>query len=83
MCRPWYDKTVNTQGDNGSDDVEPFDAEGVHGQKDRDGARSLRDLQEESGDEDEIHDLYAIDWREAHDAGVDLDLADGGEASLS
>ena len=74
---------MSTQEDAGSDDVDPFDAEGVHGQKDRNGARSLRDLQEESGDEDEIHDLYAIDWREASDAGVDLDLSDGGEASLS
>ena len=83
MCRPWSDTTVSTQEDAGSGDVKPFGAEGVHGQKDRDGARPPRDPQEESGDGDEIHDLCAIGWREAHDGGVDLDLAVGGEVSLS
>ena len=83
MCRPWYDNTVSTEGDAGTDDLEPFDAEGDHGQKDRDGARSLRDLQQESGDEDEIDDVYAIDRREAREAGVDLDVTDDGEEPLS
>ena len=66
-----------------AEDQVPFAGEGDDVGKERDGARSLRDLQEESGDEDEIDDLYAIDRREAHEAGVELDRADGPEAVLS
>lgn len=74
---------MSTDGETGSEDLERFEAEGESGRKERDGARSLRDLQEESGDEDEVDDVYAIDRREAHDAGVDLDRADGPEPPLS
>lgn len=66
-----------------SESLDPFDSGVDDWRKERDGARSLRDLQEESGEEDEIDDLYAIDRREARDAGVDLDRSDGPEAALS
>lgn len=56
---------------------------GAQADKDQDGARSLRDTQEESGDEDEVDDIYAMDRREAGEAGVDLDRLDGSEGALS
>jgi hypothetical protein len=53
--------------------------ESDQGHKEPDGVRSLRDLQEESGDEDDIDDIFRIDWRSASEAGVDLDRPDGHE----
>lgn len=56
--------------------------ESDQGRKERDGVRSLRDLQEESGDEDDIDDVFRIDWRSASEAGVDLDRPNGHETLL-
>ncbi len=69
--------------DGDADDLDPPDAGADPLRKDQDGARSMRDLQEESGDEDEVDDVYAMDRRSAHDAGVDLDRSDGPEAPLN
>ncbi|MGB8650769.1 MAG: hypothetical protein WCD35_08920 [Mycobacteriales bacterium] len=42
----------------------------------------LHDTQEESGDEDAVHDSFTIDTREAHEVGVQLDQVDDGEPPL-
>lgn len=74
---------MSTEVDAGSDDLDPFDDQGLRDGKDQDGVRSLRDLQEESGDEDEVDDIFAMDRREAGQAGVDLDRSGGSESSLT
>ncbi len=74
---------MGIDADDGSQAPDPFEGVGEPRRKEQDGARSLRDLQEESGDEDETGDVYAIDRREARDAAVDLDPTDGPEAPLS
>ena len=74
---------MSNDADDGWQGLEGFGAESDEMHKDRDGARSLRDVQEESGDEDEVDDVYALDRREAADAAVALDRADGPEAALS
>jgi hypothetical protein len=42
-------------------------------ERDRDGVASLRDTQEESGDEEEVDDTFDLDEREAREVGVALD----------
>jgi hypothetical protein len=44
--------------------------------RDQDGVDSLRDTQEESGDEEAVGDVYSLDHREAREAGVELDDTD-------
>jgi len=51
-------------------------------QRDRDGVASLRDTQEESGDEDELADTFDLDEREAREVGVELDGGVGNESRL-
>jgi hypothetical protein len=41
--------------------------------RDRDGVASLRDTSDESGDEEEVTDLFDLDEREAREVGVELD----------
>lgn len=74
---------MRIDADDGSQAPDPFDGAGEPWRKEQDGPRSLRDLQEESGDEDEVDDVFAIDRLEARDAGVELDRTDGPEAPLS
>jgi hypothetical protein len=50
--------------------------------RDRDGIASLRDTEAESGDEDEVADLYAIDTHEAREVGADLDDGSADEPLL-
>ena len=50
--------------------------------RDRDGIASLRDVQEESGDEAGVHDAYDMDDREASELGVRLDARDEPEPDL-
>jgi hypothetical protein len=67
----------------GKDDVESIeDLTNSRFTRDRDGVGSLRDTQEESGDENEVADLYDLDRREARDLGVLFDSADSDEPSL-
>lgn len=40
--------------------------------RDQDGIGSLRDVESEAGDEDEVDDLFVIDRAEARDLGVEL-----------
>lgn len=44
--------------------------------RDRDGIGSLRDVQEESGDEVEVEDIFDLDRREAREGGVNLDAVE-------
>jgi hypothetical protein len=56
--------------------------QGLGSERDRDGVASLRDVQEEAGDEHEVEDLFDLDQREARERGVDLDVV-AGEVPLS
>ncbi len=49
--------------------------------RDRDGVASLRDTEEESGDEEEVADDFDMDEREAREVGAELDGA-GDESRL-
>jgi hypothetical protein len=51
--------------------------------RDRDGIGSLRDVQEEAGDESEVEDLFELDVVEARERGVNLDAVDEDESRLS
>ena len=57
------------------DDLSDEDAEALlpEASRDRDGVSSLRDLEEEAGDEAAVHDAYDMDDREAKELGVQLD----------
>lgn len=56
------------------DDVVSVEAEtDAQSRRDRNGVASLRDTQEESGDEEEVADAFDIDEREARELGVDLE----------
>jgi hypothetical protein len=50
--------------------------------RDRDGVASLRDTEAESGDENEVADLYDIDTHEARELGADLDDGSADEPLL-
>lgn len=50
--------------------------------RDRDGIASLRDVEEEAGDEAAVHDAYDMDLREARELGVQLDSRDEPEPDL-
>jgi hypothetical protein len=50
--------------------------------RERDGVSSLRDVQEESGDEAGVHDAYDLDEREAQDLGIRLDSREEPEPHL-
>lgn len=50
--------------------------------RERDGVSSLRDVQEESGDELGVRDAYELDEREARELGVQLDDRDEQEPDL-
>ena len=50
--------------------------------RDQDPVASLQDVEAEQGDEDEVHDSFDIDRREAREIGADLDGPDGEEAQL-
>ena len=66
------------------DDVVSIDASAdIPSGRDRDGVGSLRDTQEESGDEEELADTYDLDEREAREAGVALDGGTGDEPRLN
>lgn len=41
--------------------------------RDQDGVASLRDTDEEQGDDEELDDLFDVDEREAREADADLD----------
>jgi hypothetical protein len=45
--------------------------------RDRDGVSSLRDTEEEQGDETEVTDDFDMDQDEARDLGVELDRTGG------
>jgi len=47
-----------------------------------DASGTLRDLQEESGDEGEMKDMYVLDQQEAEELGVDLDPLEEPEPPL-
>ena len=74
---------MSNDADADAEDLRPLVGRSDQTSKEQDGARSMRDLQEESGDEDEVDDVYAIDMREARTAGVALDRSDGPEAGLN
>lgn len=50
--------------------------------RDRDGVGSLRDIEEEEGDEVAVHDAYDMDDREAKELGIQLDARDEPEPDL-
>jgi hypothetical protein len=50
--------------------------------RDRDGVASMRDVEAESGDEDEVADTYALDDRAAREVGASLDDRDEPEPGL-
>jgi hypothetical protein len=66
------------------DDVadDEFDLSDVSETRDRDGVGSLRDVEEEAGDEAAVHDAYDMDDREARELGVQLDDRDEPEPDL-
>ena len=68
-------------GWNGADSLEQL--QDRTSDRDRDGIGSLRDVQEEAGDETEIDDLFELDVREAQERGVNLDAVDEDESRLS
>jgi hypothetical protein len=45
--------------------------------RDRDGVTSLRDTEEEQGDENEVTDDFDMDQDEAKELGIDLDRTGG------
>ena len=72
------DDQANDQVDDGQGSSRPEDrGEG----RDRDG--SLHDLQEESGDEAELDDVFSLDQLSAAQAGVELDRPPTPEAPLA
>lgn len=50
--------------------------------RERDGVSSLRDVQEESGDEAGVRDAYDMDDQEARELGIQLDARDEPEPDL-
>ncbi len=64
------------------DDVVLDEAQDSQTRRDRDGVASLRDIEAEAGDEDEVTDSYDMDDREARQLGVDLDGRDEPEPGL-
>lgn len=61
---------------------EDIDALLPEASRDRDGVGSLRDVQEESGDEAGVRDAYDMDEREASELGIQLDARDEPEPDL-
>ncbi len=51
--------------------------------RDQDPVASLRDTEEESGDEGELADIYDLDEREAREAGVAFDGGTADEPRLT
>jgi hypothetical protein len=51
-------------------------------QRDRDGVGSLRDTEAESGDEEELDDLFDLDERAAREVGGEFDGGTGDEPAL-
>jgi len=51
--------------------------------RDQDPVASLRDTEEESGDEGELFDIYDLDEREAREAGVAFDGGTADEPRLN
>jgi hypothetical protein len=72
----------------GSHDIGPDDSGGGRlygrddGDEEQDPVASLRDTEEEAGDEVGIADTYRIDGAEAEQMGVALDRTGGQEAEL-
>jgi hypothetical protein len=72
----------------GSHDIGPDDSGGGRlygaeaGDAEQDPVASLRDVEEEAGDEAGLADTYSIDGVEATQMGVALDRAGGQEAEL-
>lgn len=50
--------------------------------REQDGVASLRDVEFEAGDEDELDDLFVVDRAEARDVGVELTPYDSAEPPL-
>jgi hypothetical protein len=50
--------------------------------RERDGVAALHDTEAETGDEEELTDLFDLDRAEARALGADLDRADRGESGL-
>ena len=50
--------------------------------RDRDGVASLRDTEEESGDEEEVVDDFDLDEREAREVGAEFEGGVGNESRL-
>ena len=65
------------------DDIVSIEADSdPQARRDHDPVLSLRDTDEESGDEDELADTFDVDEREAREAGVELDGGTDDEAGL-
>jgi hypothetical protein len=65
-----------------SESIDPADTvsyDDVRDQADRerDGVASLRDTEEEQGEEAEVDDEMVLDQTEAHELGIDLDRVGG------
>lgn len=65
------------------DDAE-FDesAEELKVSTDQDGVATLRDVESEAGDEQELQDMFTLDKEEARELGANLDSVDGPEPAL-
>jgi hypothetical protein len=63
------------------DDVDSIEAS-LESQRDRDGVGSLRDTEAESGDEEELDDLFNLDERAAREVGGEFDGGTGNEPVL-
>lgn len=77
----------------GNKDVAPDDSDGSDGgrlvngdgdgeEREQDPVSSLRDTEEEAGDEEGLRDSLTLDTREAKDLGADLDPTGGQESEL-
>ena len=71
-----------TTRDDRPDPDDDVSMEGAPSDRERDGVGALHDTEAEAGDETELTDLFDLDRVEAHELGVDLDPADGGESQL-
>ena len=59
------------------EDTISYDDENERFNRERDGVASLRDTEEEQGDESEVDDDFDLDSDEARELGVNLDRVDG------
>lgn len=58
-------------------DVSSYDGPDADRDRDRDGVGSLRDTDEEQGDETELTDEFELDQTAARESGADLDRLGG------